>query len=70
MVPPVVMFTLLAFTEIKPPLAEDAEPDVVADSVPLFWSVTVLAETSILPPAPVPSVFVKTPLPAPSIRTD
>ena len=42
-------------------MADDV-PEVAAESVPPFWSVTELAFTKIFPPAPVPSVSVKMPL--------
>ena len=45
-------------------------PEVSAESVLPLWSVTELAFTKMLPPAPVPSALVKMPLSGPSIRTD
>ena len=45
-------------------------PDVTADRLPPFWTVTEFALTEILPPAPVLCVSVKMPLPVPSIRID
>ena len=51
-------------------VADDAVPEVAAESSPPFWSVTELAKRWISPPVPVPLVLVKMPLPVPSIRMD
>ncbi len=69
MSPPLLSWTLFAPTKIVPPVASDDVPEVLAESVPLFWSVTALAFTKIIPPAPVPCVSVKMPLLVPSIST-
>jgi hypothetical protein len=47
----------VASTVIAPPVAVTPVPEVLAESVPPFWSVTVLALSVIFPPAPVPSVL-------------
>ena len=57
-------------TVIVPPVADGAMPVVAAESVPPFCSATVSAKILMCPPAPVPAVLVKTPLPVPSIRTE
>ena len=71
MVAPFVIVTVFgASTVMVPPKADASVPDVLADRVPPLEMVTVLAFTKIFPPAPVSSVFVKTPLPAPSTRKE
>ena len=59
-----------ASTVIVRPTADVALPEVFAESVPPLEMVTVSALIETLPPAPVSSVFVKTPLPAPSTRKE
>ena len=70
MVPPEVRVTVFAFTVIVPPVADGAVPEVAAERVPPFWTVSDCVETFIFPPAPVPCVLVKSPLPLPSMSTE
>ena len=67
---PVVRLTVFAFTVIVPPVAVGTVPEVMAESVPPFWSVSELVRRLIFPPAPLPSASVKMPVPVPSTRMD
>ena len=69
--PPLIIVTpFVVLTFIDPPVALGAVPDVAAEIVPLFWMVSDCTDIVVLPPAPVPTVLVKIPLPAPSISTE
>ena len=69
-VPPLVKESAFALTVMIPPVAVDATPEVVAESVPPFWIAIELVKRLIFPPEPVPSVVEKMPLPAPSMKTE